>query len=123
MAFVLPTFNTTCNIWHLSINVAAPPDEVDIPCQLRAPSASYIGLLQPSASQVVCMCILLPPLTDIRDLNIGGGTSTDTVEVPAGTGRYYRVSNVDDIAKGFPNEHRFAILFKVLALPWPTPIP
>jgi hypothetical protein len=62
---------------------------------------------------------LFPPGTDIRD---GSGPSgIDSLECPAGSGRYYYVTNVDDIAKGFANEHRYALVQKYP--PWPEPIP
>jgi hypothetical protein len=58
--------------------------------------------------------------TDIRDLNTA--TGYDIVEVPAGTGRLYLVEQVDDVGKGFLNEHRCATLSKGL-FTWPSPIP
>lgn len=60
------------------------------------------------------MYLLLQAYTDIRGENSVGGA--DTVEVPAGSGRYYTVTWVDDIGKGFSNEHRFACL--VQDSPW-----
>jgi hypothetical protein len=66
------------------------------------------------------MELLVEKGTDIRD-----GSATvrgDTVECPAGTGRFYRVGYVDDVAKGFPNEYRVALLSK-RGPSWPTPIP
>ena len=75
--------------------------------------------------------LLLPALTDIRDWSCAGH-QTDFVEVPAASGRWYGVQVVDDAGKGFPNEHRVAIISKVFSflnatlypgLNWPTPIP
>ena len=65
------------------------------------------------------MWLLVPTGTDIRDFKTGG--SGDTVEVGAGTGRFYVVCWVDDIGGGFANEHRFAEL--VAVAPWPVPYP
>ncbi len=45
----------------------------------------------------------------------------DVVEAPAGSGRLYTVSYVNDSGAGFPNEHRFAVVIK--AVPWPAPLP
>lgn len=75
--------------------------------------------------------LLLPPGTDVRDLNCNQ-PDNDIVEVPSGSGRWYGVALVDDVGKGFPNEHRYAMIFKIsqrvhatlyAGLFWPTPIP
>jgi hypothetical protein len=67
------------------------------------------------------MSLLLPPLSDVRGPQDSSGF-TDVVEVPAGSGRYYGVAAVDDIGKGYSNEHRTASLY---ALPgtWLAPYP
>jgi len=73
--------------------------------------------------------LLCPAGTDIRDISCTG-TPIDGVEIPVGSGRYYVVLHVDDVAKGFPNEYRIAALAKqafssqVANWPlWPAPIP
>jgi hypothetical protein len=45
----------------------------------------------------------------------------DTVEVPAGSKRYYLIEDVEDLGKGFTNEHRIGLL--VPLAPWPSPLP
>jgi len=75
------------------------------------------------------MSLLLPMGTDVRDHFNGG--SYDVVECPSGSGRWYAIAGVDDIGKGFANEHRCAWLVKIgsslnsvefAGLTWPTPI-
>jgi len=69
------------------------------------------------------MTLLLPAGTDVRDAWCASGE--DAVEVPVGSGRFYRALYVDDIGKGFSNEHRAVLLTKrgnALGL-WPTPVP
>lgn len=61
------------------------------------------------------MYLLLPALTDVRCAVCGA--PPDVIEVPAGSGRCYFVSFVDDISKGFASEHRLALL----VFPWPMP--
>jgi hypothetical protein len=63
--------------------------------------------------------LLLPMLTDIRSDEKGPGS--DWAEVPAGSGRFYQVVYVEDIGKGFSNEHRGAMLIPYP--PWPIPYP
>jgi len=74
--------------------------------------------------------LLVPPFTDIRDGSCAN--NPDFVEVPAGSSRFYEVGWVDDIGKGFSNEHRYAEIYKVFqgvgggpftGVFWPTPIP
>ena len=123
MAFVLPTFPIVCNIFNKGTYPAGPPRIANQPCQLRAPTPSAVAAFIPVASQTVTMTLLLPALTDIRDPINAPTNSEDWVECPAGSGRVYVAIRVDDIAKGFSNEHRYCILSKVFGLPWPTPTP
>jgi hypothetical protein len=118
MAFVLPTFNLSCNVWHGLIDPRTHPPSITVDCQLRGVNQSS-GTSSPELPYVPGNYFLFPPLTDIRD---GSGPSgTDSLECPAGSGRFYYVTNVDDIGKGFTNEHRYALVQKYP--PWPEPIP
>lgn len=120
MAFTLPNFNLTCNVFDAGVFV--PPPRLTVACNLAwgrrvnvasGPEEGY------GFTPNVSMSLLLPKLTDIRsDRNIEG---PDLIECPAGSGRLYVVTMVDDIGKGFANEHRCASLRQVQD--WPTPIP
>lgn len=118
MAFVLPTFNLRCNVWHNLANPRTNPPDDTFDCQLR-------GVNQTSATHgaddgtPAGNYFLFPAGTDVRDADTPSGG--DSLECPAGSGRYYFVLNVDDIAKGFTNEHRYAIVTKYGM--WPIPIP
>jgi hypothetical protein len=129
MAYTLPTFNLTLNGWQYATYVGNFPSII--------PAADYtstcnlaLGKRIATADQGVDMWLLLPAFTDIRgEINEALNSSHgDIVEVPAGSGRYYGVSYVDDAGKGFANEHRIARLtiispFKVLLPAWPLPYP
>jgi hypothetical protein len=121
MGFTVPNFNLSCNVWRGGNNPPAPADET-FDCNLAwgRRTSSYQGLYSTANEPV--MTLLLPPSTDIRGPQCG---NPDTVvEVPAGTGRYYAILGVDDIGKGFPNEHRAALLVWTDGFaPWPMPIP
>lgn len=116
MAYVLPTFNLNVNVWRGPQTL--PPG--------GAPDLTPIGNLAAgrrlpfdNTSAVLDMYLLLPAGTDIRSsIN---ATDPDVVEVPAGSGRFYLVAFVDDLGKGFANEHRFAVLLQTGT--WPAPIP
>lgn len=124
MSFTLPTFNLMCNIYTPPFT--GGPPRVAVACNLAwsrrisMPSGQALVGVEP-----MVMTLLLPAGTDIR---VGAqGVAFDIVEVPAGTGRWYNVLQVDDIGKGFLNEHRAALLGKLAnteGVPnWPIPMP
>lgn len=120
MAFSTPTFNLMCNVWRNG-NLTTNPPDVTSSCNLAMGRRGKLygdggtGLL----SRETAMYLLLPALTDVRSMQ--ENNAADTVECPAGTGRFYAVVSVDDSGKGFSNEHRVAILAAIP--PWPMPIP
>ena len=117
MAYRLPVFNLSANIWRSGNPTSNPPDVVS-PCQLRAAGKQSTG--QDVANDWSFLwAVLFPPLTDVRDAYSAPGQ--DTLEVPAGSGRFYQAALVDDVAKGFTNEYRIAFVLKLIA--WPSPIP
>ncbi len=118
MPYTPPSFNLVCNIYTSN---GGPGGVLRIalqPCQLRAPS-KYHTQVDSSHLYVPLWELLFPALTDVRDY--GSSSGGDGIEVPAGSGRYYSVGYVDDVAKGFPNEYRMAFVAKRIL--WPTPIP
>jgi hypothetical protein len=133
-AYELPTFNLTCGIYTNNLDFSLRAHRLDSICQLRGPQQGPRGgnaFFGDFADVMVVPLLLLPALTDIRDKASTPGHGPDLVEVPVGSGRWYCPQVVDDIGKGFANEHRFATLQKVWAdfgpftnLPsWPAPIP
>jgi hypothetical protein len=135
MPFVLPTFNLVCNIWRQTPGSFPPVVAPDVvaPCNLalgrrvtRSPTSVFDREVWG-----ISMTLLVPPGTDIRDGSVDLVLGGDWVEVPAGTGRFYFTNYVDDLGKGFPNEHRFAVLIKACdadgggyaGYVWPAPIP
>jgi hypothetical protein len=130
MAFTVPDFNLVCNVFrgpYLTRVLAI----TDLPCNLAFSRRGQI----PSAFQVnnewsPIMSLLVPAGSDLRSLV--NAAVEDVVECPSGSGRWYQVGGVDDIGKGFPNEHRCALLFQISAamlgasygtLAWPAPMP
>ena len=131
MPFILPTFVLPVNIWRVG----------GIGGTYAAPDVQTFGNLSPGKRTMlqinpasgdagkIPMELLLPPLTDIRAA--WNSLNADLVEVPAGSTRFYNVQFVDDIGKGFANEHRFAMLYQLegtpgvepFGQPWPVPMP
>lgn len=128
MAFRLPTFNLRCVITQPDVPLTpaiptAPYRIVDQLCQLtygRRAQVVSTGGTTTAGVLVLSMNLLLPKLIDVRGPQ--DTVSWDMVEVPAGSGRWYQVVAVDDIGKGFSNEHRSASIF-ALAGGWTAPYP
>lgn len=118
MAFVVPNFNLLCNI-GASLAPGWPPSQLGVGLRLVNQACALVyGHRNNVASTggtgsvgvpLMCMSLLLPAGTDVRGLQDSGGMP-DVVECPAGTGRWYGVAWVDDIGKGYPNEHRTAMI-------------
>jgi hypothetical protein len=108
MPFKLPTFNLTINIWrdYVAPNDYTIPDVVTVTNMSpgKRQVANRIVGFNPLITQHE-MYFLVPKLTDVR---AGwNGSNADVVECPAGSKRFYAIIVVDDIGKGFANEHRF----------------
>ena len=119
MPFQLPTMNITCDVWTGTTPPPGAPRLTGIACQLRAAGKQSTGQ-DPANAWSFLWALLVPKLTDLRD-SANTPSGSDIVEVPAGTGRFYTVQYVDDVARGFTNEYRVAFLLK--RAPWPTPTP
>lgn len=120
--YVLPVFNLTCNVWTFVTNPPLGPPRISPVCNLAYGRRVIFGgeaIAGVADFPPAAMSLLLPKLTDIRGLQSAAGN--DIVEVPAGSGRYYIVVYVDDIGKGFTNEHRIALITQNGT--WPTPVP
>jgi hypothetical protein len=131
VAFRLPAFNLTANIWRVNgvARTYAAPDVITL-CNLSqgrrvlAPVAKAAGVPAPYYPSE----LLLPPLTDVR--GFWNGVNQDVIEVPAGSKRFYSVIQVDDVAKGFANEYRLALMLyqvagnsNLIGGPYPAPVP
>jgi len=77
------------------------------------------------------MFVLFPAGTDVRT-GAQGIPAHDYLELPADSGRWYMVQFVDDVGKGFDNEHRQAAVSQVCEIlqpslwpgaNWPIPMP
>lgn len=132
MAFIVPAFPLAVNVWHGGGAFTYLAPDVATMGNLTPGRRSMLAVTPTSTSiQVIEMELLLPKLTDVRcNYNLVG--STDTIEVPAGSNRFYRVGAVDDIGKGFANEHRIVWMNYLLqgstfsdvgAIPAPVPLP
>lgn len=118
--YTIPVMPNVVNIWRNGAAYTDPPDVVTVGNlalgRRVAGSKLQDGTTNPSDGG---MWLLVPKDTDIRDSK--ALTGEDMVEVPGGTGRLYTVKWVDDIGKGFANEHRFGVLMGLP--PWGVPFP
>ena len=124
MAFTIPQMPLTVNIWRSGLAYTAPPSVVSA-CNLawgaRVNTQGAIDIEMGSVANLWSrnsMLLLLPKRTDIRGY-FPGLAWQDNVEVPAGSKRYYNVVYVDDIGRGFANEHRAAVLQMTTPVTYP----
>lgn len=132
MPYSLPAFNLLCHIydgpWLTKVF------RLEAPCNLawgRRVQAFASEVFEPEVQPAsVSMILLTPAGTDVR-ATVPSGMG-DVVEVPAGSGRWYGVVAVDDLGKGFANEHRGAVINQVsqhldpvlyAGCLWPIPMP
>jgi len=111
MAFTVPVFNITVNIWHAG---NAPPDPPDLSplAQLYIPSRGLLDI-QPGEDE-----LWQPPIY----LRVAVGTDLrhqDIVEAAAGDGWFYRTRWVERMHRGFPNEYFVGILEQTSGPPGP----
>lgn len=134
MSFSIPAFNLDVNIYDFH-TTPMPPVALRGTCLGNLATGRVSRVVEWEArtnasprSLAMSSCLLVPKLTDIRDAACAGGEG-DLLEVPAGSGRIYWVTYVEDIGKGFDNEHRMVIMQKVFTYGpfaiyrWPTPMP
>lgn len=112
MAFTVPTMPLPVSIWHQWVDgtQAYFTPDVSTTGNITPGKRSMIGF-EPTESggvSIFQMELLLPALTDIRPNTTFG--VPDLVECPQFSGRFYVVGYVDDIGKGFANEHRFCLM-------------
>lgn len=132
-SFALPVFNLSCGIWTNTNHVPSVPPRVVVLGNLATGRVARVSDWVPyrgaSSLRPLSMqsCILFPKLTDVRDGACHGGP--DLVECPQGSGRWYWVTYMEDVAKGFDNEHRMVLVQKMFFYDtfrpylWPVPVP
>jgi hypothetical protein len=126
MGYTVPSFNLTCAI--TSPDVPGVPGIPTLPpripsqiCALvygRRVNVMSTGGTSIPGVPIQAINLLLPAGTDIRGPQ--DGNSFDMVELPPLSQQWYQVCFVNDVGKGWPNEHRTAALF-ALAGTWAPP--
>jgi hypothetical protein len=134
MPYTLPTFNVSVNIWDAALDPTTdPPDQTVLAnvslgrrVMVYADANCWFNPENGVALNMFLRIMLLPAGTNIKGRwwnFVAGNNQADWVEVPAGTGAFYRVLDVADMAKGFPNEHRVASFLPYWDKPLPVPLP
>lgn len=119
-----PQFPLLANVWHTGNPVTDPPDLANIKAELRATVThrQVTSTLTLNRGNITRF-IYFEKHTDVRAIWPSG--FGDVVELPAGSRRYYDIVDVEDVAKGFPNEFRIAAVTVTTNVtpPWPVPYP
>jgi hypothetical protein len=127
MAFVVPTFNLTCDVYDGVTRLVRSSPICNKSFGRRVAAQAQNDTAIADNSNV--MYILLPAGTDVRSYPQGGDPpiNNDVIECPQGSGMFYDIVMVDDVATGFPNEYRVAVgvQFWQAWMPgaWPRPLP
>jgi hypothetical protein len=135
MAFTVPTFNLTCNVFTgpwltKSLRIADLGCNLAIGRRAQQLGNDYFIFSVGGAEFGLTAFLLVPAGSDVRSQS--NGLVEDIVEVPAGSGRWYQCPAWEDMAKGFANEYRMVALAKIwqaleptllAGCIWPVPTP
>lgn len=121
MAFTNPEYPITCNIWTTpTFPTVGAPRVTGAKCNLawgRRVSSMSTGGTTDAGVLVTTFTLLMESTTDIRGRS--SSTAQDVVEVPSGSGRFYKCETADYIGLGFDNVHKGAVLIQIH--PFKTP--
>jgi hypothetical protein len=141
MGFRLPNFNLAVDLWRKpSVPGVDPPDASFMGNLSVGRRTQNVWLPLDSTSVLKRFVVkqiselLVPALTDVQPSDHNAVGPSDAVEVPSGSGRFYIVLTVEDVAKGFSNEYRLLGLIQsdfvtsglipgILVPIFPSPIP
>lgn len=116
----LPTLILTVNVWRFGNPTSNAPDVIVlanlIPGRRHVIETAPAGL--PPSDWLPASFLLLAIDADVRD-EAGNNGEGDTVEVPAGSGRFYWVQYVEYVGLGFANQHKQAVIVKNAIFPFP----
>lgn len=129
MPFTIPTFNVPFNGWRQAALPPGPPRAYQGICNFSLGKRVVAGTDQTAVQtpgsgvgiDVFLRIMMVAAATDVRGRYATGGS--DVVEVPAGSGAFYLVGDVADMAKGFANEHRVCWCSPFFPIPFPNPLP
>lgn len=136
MAFKLPTFNITVNVYTgpwLSkvLRVADLPANFAIGKRVQQIGNDYVAFFGSQLEFGITAILLVPKGSDVRSQSNGGGVQ-DIVEIPSGSSCWYQITAWEDMAGGFSNEYRVAAVGKIweelaptalAGCNWPSPTP
>lgn len=122
MAFMLPTFAIDSSVWHAydpAVSTYSAPDIDKLKGNLtpgKRVMQHYVNVFSNELGLFLYtfqMEYLTEKLADVRPAIYSPAALVDLIECPRASGRMYMVSYVDDIGKGFANEHRLVTMFRL----------
>jgi hypothetical protein len=104
MAYKIPAMPSQVGVWRNSTGGIGLPSLV-IMAQIRLIKDAFFGIGGGSAGAMLLCC------ETSSDLRPTGSTSfCDFVEAPLHSGKWYYIASVSDVALGFPNTYRAAVI-------------
>lgn len=115
MRYRLPAFNIEVGIWRHASDTDNPPDVVadaNFCGGRRSYGGNFRAMDSPPVAFTATAYLLLPKDTDVIGDTDTTGDTGDTVEIPLGSGQFYKVLHEERTALGFPNQHLTCIVSK-----------
>lgn len=116
----VPVFPLLMNIWHGVGGITpqvGPPTIPNVPCQHVLGELDFAGVVIGGA--LLNSWIKTAKNVDVHWARGMGGA--DVIECPAGSGLWYVVNYVANMARGFSNEHRVIVVTPGPTYPIPIP--
>jgi hypothetical protein len=110
MGFKVPQMPLRVNVWTAFGPPFTPLPVPRLTCRGQLRVVKQALGTEAGSNNPAGILLLVPAGTDLRPLRGFALGSRDQCEVPAGSGRFYDIDAIEDVAKGFPNEYRVALL-------------
>lgn len=114
----VPSLNLAVNVWQNFVGLFVQPPVI-LPTLITVCNLSMGDKIYGYTGANSQVYVGFAKATDVHWNRAGGGF--DYLEVPAGSGMFYKILAVEDVGRGFPNEWRCSIVQHYGVSPDPLP--